>query len=360
MKKFFLTILFFTSLTSGIALAQSKSIVTPNASKVIGLSYPLYVINAVELNSGTVVVLTGQDEKFIKVFKNGAFKYAFGKKGPGPYEFKNPTNICSFSKSIAVFDFQPGRNKIVIFNLKGNPMDMKLMREAAFAYGFACYKGNFVVTLGQFTDSKRNIYSVKKGESILTYTLRESEITLHPSAPMNSFSLTAPFQPKFEWEMANVNQLWIWNGKGRNVYKISFQKDTLAAITIMINNKIPISEKDINAWINQSFPRGENSFGIQNFYGGVREKLFEYNFRNYYPLIMDIKNNPNGGFWILRADKTTGQLWVLIRKNKNPLKVKFPAGRAVMDFGNMWIAARNANGHGRQTIELYKYEEIIK
>lgn len=283
------------------------------ADKVLGLNHPLYEIKDVATNNGTIIIITNGEKNLIKLFNDKGFIRSFGKKGPGPYEFHNPKYLCSWGNQISVLDFQLGKNKIVSFSLKGSRLKEIPLRDISMANGLSCFQGQQLVLAGQFKSREKTVWLTKSQKKIFTYLVPEP-ITIHPpGGPMNSYSLTAPFEPEYEWEIIGLNKFIVWDGSSSKLYKISFEEDTLSSMPLSDLN-IPVTAQDMEYWVNRTYPAGEVAFGHSDFNKGIRAWLFDYSGYSDFPTVMQIRKDDFGGIWILRARKKEGQIMDTIKR----------------------------------------------
>lgn len=357
LKPFIALVLIFFTANVYLSYCQIVTVKT-NPFITLGTKEPLYLLEDIAVNGNFILVLTKQKKDFIKVFKKDRFVRSFGKRGPGPYEFENPEGICSSGNRISVLDLQPNSNKLVIFDLKGNPVKEIPLRGIQFASALNCYKGQKVLASSEFMGNEVKVFWIGGGKNVLKYYTPEA-IEIHPpQGPMNTQHVILPFQPEPKWDLIGENRLVVWNGSSNKIFKITFRKDTLTTITVS-NLHIPVSAKNIKKWINNTYEVGYTWMGRKNFYRGVREELFEYDgYVDYFPLMMSIKSGAGGSLWLLRATKNGNQIWTRYKEGEKPVTIKLPEGQVVYQFENNWIVTANKTDNGIVNLKIYKYSSI--
>ncbi len=330
-----------------------------NEAEFIGIMNPqeyLFEVRDFSVIDGRVATVTNY-EPVVDIFQGGNHTY-FGRKGQGPGEFQNPTNIgLSETGKVGVMDFPaPYSIKFVQFDGAGHLEKEEMLREIGTISSFTFINGEEIVALtGEFSSNRYSLIHYDGNNYHEVYNYESEQIVITPDiGPVPRFTVTKPFTNNFVWTRYSNNEIAIWNGDDK-IEIVNLDGEVLKTYEFDLQ-RIELSNHMISDWIDQNYPVEASAFGHENFYAGVRKFLHEETiYPDQLPVVLGLqKNLTEEGIWIKRKPASEGELWNLLTDQGIIKSITFPKKRSVIGFSGNYAYAVSTDVDGFDNIEKYK------
>lgn len=330
----------------------------PAQNWIYGDNYPLVNIQDVSLEDDMVFALTSQ-EPSIHIFSGKKYK-SWGAEGKGPGELSRPVAIEVDNSSVFVLDAPPGACKVVKYTFKGEYVTSEAVRGVQMCYDLKVSGKYKVLQTGKWMHRKNELVLLGKNSSTLISYKEPEPVRIEPAkGPVGIYNFVSPFVAQPHWSANSKGKLIFWGGNSNSISIIDLKTGEKELLKIPSYN-LAIQPADIKAWISEEFSPNQERLGIPDPFRNVRGKIREeVSFPGSYPLLSDIKTDPHGGIWVLRASKQSGEIWSYLTLDGNHTTVKFPESREVVAFGKEFVAMTTKDKNGIEYVELYRREQFL-
>lgn len=349
-------------MASGAASVEAQGATVPLGApdRVFGDMTPLHRIRDVAVSGSRVIVITAP-EPAVHVFglPGDGEARSWGSEGEAPGELRNPVAVAVAGDSIHVLDLVPGRNRVTTYDPSGSLVGTREVEGPALAHDLARLGARLVVEGSEFGADLRLVSLLgEAGDPVLSFRVPEGVEVRAESGPMRSLTLTPPFSPVPRWTALPTGELAWWPGSGRRIEVRSPDGERRRFITLPAG-EIPVAPADRSAWLARRFSPAEELFGVRDPYSGIRAEAEEsLPFPAAFPPVLELKADPLGGVWVLRAWMAGGQLWTRFGADGGPpLSLVTGDGREVLAFGEGVVAVKSVDGLGVERVEIHRWDE---
>lgn len=343
-------------------IAQNKvreiSITIPERIHVLGIEQSLYNIRDIELTNSRAYVLT-EPEPAVHVFKlDSSIAYrSWGSEGPGPNELDSPDalQVDTRTGNIYILDGEVGRAGIKIFAPDGHLLKIISITEGKSVATFAAVDRQFLIHQWQFLGQDNTLMLIDSagGTPILNYKNPRSVLLAPDDGPIRRMHVIPPFSGPPAWIVRSDNRIAFWPGAGDSLQILSLDGQPIALWPIP-QGRIPVEDRDRDLWIDRKFPPDAVMLSHKRAFEAIRREAREdLTFPEAFAPVLDLMSGPCRTVWVLRADKASGERWLVMASNQTPILVRLPAGRQLSAVGREFLALAAQTDSEVETVELY-------
>jgi len=349
----------YCSVGSTTAYAQNDCI-SPDIAHTLGEEQILHEVVTARVVDQTVFVLTQSDPVLHRFELESGSYTAWGAKGEGPGEVQNPQGLAVDDDAVYILDTQPSANRILAYTHDGTPQEELRVEASGVASRLEQAGNDLLVGVSPFQESQQTVLRVSgDAETVIDEVNAERPtVRIDGGEVMQHMSVAVPFRPETRWTVTDDGHRAVWTPGSGTIVMETLEGTLERRLPLAEQEPIPVTDKDQAAWVHRRFPEGEVLFGRENPYREIRPRaLEEVPFPETFAPVLEMKGDPAGGIWVLRAHKHDGQRWTYEDASRERAAMHcFPADGELVDVGETFFVVVHTPPGDVETVTLHRKE----